>query len=251
MNENKGEQRSIKKKVLEKIRSGEVNMRPKIYFLLKAIFVAGTILVFIGFFILLTTFIVFHLRAGGVLYLPGFGFRGMGLYFTSLPWILILLSVFLIFILEILTKRFSFVWRQPALYSLLAIILITIIGGFFVDRVAFHQSMLLRSEQGRFFLVSPIYREFGMPKFRNIHRGVIKEIDEESLLLQMIDGEVLKAVFLPDVRYPLSEGLEEGDTIVVVGERDNGTIQAFGVRKIDDDFRQFERRPRPPMNRMR
>ncbi len=114
---NNQEQKSIKERVLEKIKSKHIKMRPKFYFVLK------TVLLAVGFFMVgalvlfLISFISFHLRASGIWYLPGFGPRGWGIYLRLMPWFLILAGLILILMLEILSKRCSFVWRRPVIYS--------------------------------------------------------------------------------------------------------------------------------------
>ena len=77
---------------LEKITSGEIKMRPKTYFVLKAILIVLGIVFAVCFSLYIISFILFSLRSTGVLYLPGFGFPGIKAFFVMLPWILIAAS---------------------------------------------------------------------------------------------------------------------------------------------------------------
>jgi len=245
---NNQEQKSIKERILEKIETGQVKMRPKIYFLLKTMLIVGGIFLISGFIIFLISFIHFHLRITGLWYLPSFGFRGLGIYFRLLPWFLILISLILILILEILAKRFSFVWRRPIFYSLLAIILISLVGGFIINKTPFHSRLFFQARQGKLPLMAPAYRQFGMPKFEDVHRGIVEKLTENGFLLRKTDDELLKIILTPDTQFPFGKEIKIDDSVVVIGKRDDNTVRAFGIRKIDDQFRTFEYRlPNPQM----
>ncbi len=227
-------------------------MRPKIYFLLNTALIAGGIFLLGGFIIFLISFIHFHLQASGVWYLPGFGFHGLGIYLKLLPWFLIFTSVVLIFILEVLAKHFAFVWRRPIFYSLLAIILIVLAGSFIIDKTPFHSGLFLQARQGKLSLMAPVYREFGMSKLEDVHRGIVEDLTENGFLLKKADDEVLNIILTPETKFPFGKEIKAGDSVVVLGEREDDTVRAFGLRKIDDEFRHFERRlPRPPMRQDR
>jgi len=244
---NNQEQKSIKERVLEEIKSGRIKIRPKFYFVLK------TVLLAVGFFmagalvLFLISFISFHLRASGIWYLPGFGPRGWGIYLRLMPWFLILAGLILILILEILAKRFSFVWRRPIIYSLLAIILIALIGGFIIERTPFHSGLFSQARQGKLPFAGPVYREFGMPRFHDVQRGVVEEVIENGFKIRTFDDQLLTVVLAEETQFPFGKEFEKGDNVVVMGEREDDTVRAFGIRKIDDQFRDFERRLRPAM----
>lgn len=242
---NNQEQKSIKDRVLEKIKTGQVKMQPRFYFILKTILIMGGVFLAAALIIFLISFISFHLRTSGVWYLPGFGFRGLGIYLRLLPWFLIFVSVVLIFVLEILAKRFSFVYHRPILYSLLAIISIAVIGGFVIEKTPLHPKLLLRAREGKLPLAGSMYRNFGMPKFKDVHRGVVEEVVENGFKIRTFDGRLLTVILIRDTRFPFGKEVKKGDSVVVMGEREDDAVRAFGVRKIDDQFKAFER-PLPP-----
>lgn len=250
--DNQEEKLSLTEKVLEKIKSGQVKMRPKFHFVLKTLLVVGAIIVVAGFILFLVSFISFHLRASGVWYLPGFGPSGLGAYLKLLPWFLIFISLILIVILEILAKRFAFVWRRPVFYSLLAVIFIALIGGLLIDRTPLHPGLFWQARQGKLPLMAPAYREFGAPKFREVQRGIVEELTENGFILKKADDELLTVILSSATQFPFGKEIKDGDSVVVMGEREDSMVRALGVRKIDDEFRVFERRlPRPLMPRMK
>jgi len=243
MRESLNNQKLLREKVFEKIKSGQIAMRPKFYFALKTLLISGIIFLVVLLMAFLVSFISFHLRASGIWYLTAFGWQGLGVYLRLLPWFLIILSIVLILLLEILARRFSFVWRRPLFYSLLAIILIAVVGGFVIEKSSLHPQLFWQAREGKLLLMGPMYREFGMPRFRDVHRGVVEEVTENGFKIRTFDEQLLTVVLVREPRFPLEKEIKQGDSVVVMGARQNDTVRAFGIRKVDDEFRAFESRP--------
>jgi len=248
MTKNLNNKKSLSDEIFKKIEKGQVKMRPKFYFVLKALLAVCSVVLMIVFILFLISFISFYLRASGIWYLPSFGLRGFAIYLKLFPWLLIILSIILILILETLTRRFSFVWRRPIFYSLLTIILIAVVGGFVIEKTSFHPDLLWRVQEGRLPLMGPIYRQFNRSELRDVQRGIIEEVVEEGFKMRTFDGQLLTVILTQETRFPFEKEIESGDSVVVMGERKNDTVWAFGVRGIEDEFRKFERRHfRSPM----
>ncbi|MBC7074165.1 hypothetical protein H5T58_02135, partial [Candidatus Parcubacteria bacterium] len=67
----------LKDKILEKIKKGEIKMKPKLYFLLKSILFVLVLGFLVLFSFFLVSFIRFHLISSGLWYLPNFGPEGV------------------------------------------------------------------------------------------------------------------------------------------------------------------------------
>ena len=81
----------LKETIQEKIRSGALTMKPKLYFVLRGLLYLVGILLVLGLALYLLGFMAFVFRANGVYILPEFGLRGVRTLFVSLPWFLIIL----------------------------------------------------------------------------------------------------------------------------------------------------------------
>jgi len=237
---------NLANKVLDKIKSGQVKMRPEIYFILKTILLITGIIVVALFALYLTSFIIFALRASGVWYLPGFGFSGLRASFALLPWLLILASIFLIIVLEILVKHFSFTYRLPLIYLILCLIIFALLGSLLIDKTSLHPSFFNRAKERRLPVAGNLYRGFGMAKFNNAHRGIILEITANGFLMQTRSDERLTIVISADTRLLSKINFNKNDMVIVLGERNNNTVHALGIRLINDYFRPFPRRPQQP-----
>lgn len=240
---NNGSQNNdIDKKVFEKISAGKIKMTPRLFFVLKAaLFIIGGI--FLMFFIIyLISFIIFSLRATGILFLPKFGFRGLGFFFNSLPWLLILISVFLIILLEIFAKKSSIVYRRPIVYSLLAIIIIISAGSFLMYQLPIHPRLFRKAQERNFSAMGMVYRDLAAPKMKNVHYGEIVNLTEGGFIIENPRGEIIRVNISSKTNIPSSVKFEIGNEVVILGERKNGDVDALGVRSVKKDFDIFPMR---------
>jgi hypothetical protein len=245
------QKKSIKDLVLDRIKSGGIKMRPKIYFALKTLSIALGVLV-VGFFLLfLISFITFSLRISGAWFLPGFGLRGFGAFLNDLPWLLILISALLIVVLEVLVKHFSFTYRRPILYSLLGIILVVLVGSFLVGETPLHPSLFQRAQEGRLPGIAPLYRDFGVPRLEDVDHGIVVEKTDNGFVIETPQGDKFTVVVSPKTILSPDSDVKEGDVVVVLGKLKDGVIQSFEIHKVEGDLRLFPsmQGPRQPFHR--
>ena len=95
------------------------------------------------------------------------------------------------------------------------------------------------------------YRGFGMPKLGDVHYGIVSDLIDNGFYLETVEGKVLTILATSTIHSPLCPGIKQGDRVIVLGKRDNNTVQSFRVRKIDKQFEIFQRRPRGPMHWMK
>ena len=221
-------------------------MKPKAYFILKATLIVLAAAIISLFALFLISFVSFALRANGILVLPIFGFRGFGAFLTSVPWLLIILSAFLIFILEILFRHFSFTYRRPILYSVMGVIILVLLGSFIIDRTSFHPNLFDRAQHGRLPIFGPVYRGFGgLQRPANAHFGTVTEILEQSFIIKNRNEEAIKVFFQED----LTPDIKIDDTVMVFGEKEGDTVIAEGIIKVNiqENLKPFRQELLPPM----
>ena len=80
------------------------------------------------------------------------------------------------------------------------------------------------------------YRDFGAGKFRNAHRGVVSEITDNGFKIETVRNETLNIIITPETRFPFGKDIKENDIVMILGERDNCAVRAFGIRKVDDNL---------------
>lgn len=248
----KNNKSSIAEKVLNKIKKGQIKMWPKFYFTLKAfLFILGIIcILFLALFIV--SFIIFNLRASGALFLPRFGLFGLRTFLFSFPWLLVIFSVLFIITLGILVKRYRFVYKKPLLYSIIAIVVIVLVGSFIFLRAPFHNRLSERAFRGKLPMVGRFYRQYGMRRPEDLYIGKVVEVDENSFQIETKDGQKITVNISEGTRFPFNKkDLKKDDQVVIMGKKSDAGIEAYGIRKIKENGGKYwlpERRsPRIPM----
>lgn len=229
--------------LLDKIKNGEIKMRPKIYFVGKLILLALATAVITFFAIFVASFIFFMIRASGLMFLPSFGFIGIKMLLFSLPWILILGLLMLIATSELFIKHFPFVYKNPILYSLMALIIVILIGGFLLDNSGFHTSMLLKARDGKLPIAGPIYQKYGVPDSKEVYYGiVIGEPSDSGFKIETPRKEEISIYISEKTRIP-REVINENDALIILGKKTNGGIEAYEIKKVNRDFNIFPGKP--------
>jgi hypothetical protein len=125
---------TLKEKILKEIRSGQVTMRPRAYFVLQvaALVLLGLVVLLVSVFIF--NFILFSIRLNHIDMLLGHGPRGWGAFTHFFPWTLFIIDVALIALAEWLMQQFRFGTKVPVLYLLGGLLLMTALVGLVVDR---------------------------------------------------------------------------------------------------------------------
>lgn len=222
---------SMKDNVLEVIGSGKVKMRPRWQFISRAALLIAGIILGVGVTLFLSSLIVFILRQTGVWFVPGFGFHGYGIFFSSLPWILIVLAVVFIILLEILIRKYSFAYGRPFMYSVLGVIVVVTLGGVVIGYSSFHHNLFNRAEHGRLPFGGPLYRQFMQPP-GNVTVGTILEITNMGYKIQGHRDQIFVVTITPQTKIS-ENNFNIGDNILVIGERQGNAIQAEEIEKPD------------------
>ncbi len=244
--EKEKKEKTIRENIIEKIKSGEVHMRPRWHFILKTLLAVVGITIIVLALLYLISFSLFILRQNGVWFITVFGSRGIGRFFASLPWVIIISGVVFVAILEILARRYSFVYRKPLLYSLIGIVVIVLAGGFFVSRVGIHEKFFRLAEEKRLPIGGALYERYVMRDFKDIYPGTFVATTTEGFQLTDVNGRTFTVKLSPRTRFPFGAEFVSGDNIVVFGDMKGNVIDAFGIRKIEDKNVTF--RPRPSRN---
>lgn len=228
--------------ILDKIKSGKIKPHSKWYFVLKACGIAVGMFLMIGLVLYLTSFIVFALRGNGVMLFTDLGPRGFMRMLFALPWLLILLTVVLIGIVELQMRYFQAVYRRPFIYSLAAILLVVISVGSLIGASEFHRNLMQISEQGKFPVLPGFYEQFGDLQPRDVHFGVVMQAAPVGFILQTPDEQNFHVIITSQTELPRRVEIIDGDRVIVLGTREDDTIEALTIRKIMKERMPFFRK---------
>lgn len=205
-------------------------MRPRWQFVLRGLLLAlgGVFLALVGMYLL--SFIFFALYQTGASDALFLGPRGVRVFFTSLPWVLVALGVVFIVVLEVLMRRYTLAYRQPLLYSVLGILVVVLLGSATIGATDFHESLLSEARAQQLPLAGGLYRTF-LTDPEGIHAGGIATVEEDGFTLQTLRGDTLRIRMTPDTRMPVRP-IRVGARAVVLGDVVEGTVRAEAVRIV-------------------
>ncbi|OHA17884.1 MAG: hypothetical protein A3H57_04430 [Candidatus Taylorbacteria bacterium RIFCSPLOWO2_02_FULL_43_11] len=242
-----GQDDKLKEKILGKILSGNVSMKPKMVFSLRlaALIIVALLVTIVSIF--LFNFILFSIRINSQDILLGFGQRGFVAFLAFFPWHLLFIDLMLVAVLELLLRQFRLGYKTPVVYLMLGLIVVSFSIGAYVDRVGgVNERFFMRNGQPH---LPSLFREEGRGFRGARHLGLTlckcTIISIEGNVVYASDlrnvSTIMKIVFPADSSYATTSSLKVGDRIFVAGDEKDGVIEAFGVRKmIENSSRPFK-----------
>jgi len=233
----------ISQKVVSKIEKGELKMRPKVYFVAKTILIVGLSVLALLLALYFGSLIIFVLRINDILLFHGMGFQAIRSVLLSFPWYLVFLVFVLVVSVEIVAKRFHFIYRKPLIISLLIILALIFLSSFLIEKSSLHHSFFRLAEQERLPLAGKMYRDLGSLEIENVYFGTILEKKDDFWIMELDSGEAvsLKINEKTRGRRVFSE-IKEGNEIIVIGGLEEGVINVDSFKKIERRFRNYKER---------
>jgi hypothetical protein len=147
----------IQASVLQKIRTGEVSMRPKLFFIAKVAALAVVAALAFASAMLVLSFAFFSIHESGEQFLLGFGQRGFIVFIQLFPWIPFFIAVLLILLLDFLLRYFKFGYRISMLDLFLIALAAAMVVGFFITLTPLHTDLRDRAERGELPIIGEFY----------------------------------------------------------------------------------------------
>lgn len=228
----------IKDAVFKKIECGEVSMRPKSFFYFKIALLLGSILFALIISSFLISYIIFSIRAGGQIYLLGYGTRGIYEFFMIFPWVILVIDIALLFFIDWQLKNFRFGYNSPIIYLFLGTFVVMTILGSLINFTSFHRGMMYRAENRKLPIAGELYG--GLRRSHSssgLFRGLVQSVEGNIITIihndydsDLDDG--LVRVIAPS-GIDLSSMIKIGDEVFVAGDATTSSqIRAYGITKI-------------------
>lgn len=226
---------SIKNEILKAIEKGKVKMKPRWHFVLRAaLLVVGAILLSLAILYLIS-FIFFVLHQTGIWFAPRLGFRGLGIFFMSLPWLLILVAMIFIIMLELIFKQNTFTYKKPLLYSTIGLVIFVLLGGLLISKTPFHRGLFDRARDNRLPFGGAIYREFGINRPpENFAIGMVTETNDFGYIIRDPREDIIRIIVNDQTEFPAGRDVIVNDHIMVIGQRNSNEVTAQLIREVHD-----------------
>ncbi len=206
-------------------------MHSKVYFLARSLLLTSGVLLVVLILVFLLSFILFVDRANGLDWLWGFGFKGVILYLSLQPWILIIISLVLILVIEVAIRHLSFAWRRPLIYSAVGVIILLASFAGLVARTNLHDVLFKNAAENRLSIIGGLYRGFGLRQFKNIYTGQVSQTSASGFVLIRPDNTQIQIKYSNQTHFP-NGPIKNDDEVFVAGRISGQTLEAYGVRKI-------------------
>lgn len=222
----------IHERVMSAIQRGTIQMRPRWYFILFGALSGLGALIALLALLYIASLALFLMHESGAWFAPSFGMRGWFSFFRAIPWLLIIAATLFIIILQILVRRYSFVWGKPLSYSLAIILVVVLFGGALLRPLHHVVAQFGRSGGPLEMVYRGAHQGPG-----DVFRGQIIATSTNAIVIFDQNGSGTTTLHInPRTRLPYGEDFEKGDILVVIGDtRAPGEVDAFGIREVSEE----------------
>ena len=238
---NKAEQ--IKDSILQKIKTGQVSMRPKAYFVFGMIALVVLTFLIVVTTIFLISYTVFTIVVSGHLLLLGFGWRGVGAFILLFPWVAFLIDILLLLALDWLVRRFRFGYNRPIVWFFFGMTVLLVFLGYIVSTASFHGELLHQAEHNELppplSPMGPLYGQIRVSHRANgVINGIVTSISGNTFTVTHNDYDTdlddATTTIIAPAGTDVGTFLKVGDHVIVGGDiMPDGSVHAYGVTKFN------------------
>lgn len=222
-------------KIIDKIKERGLNVRPRWHFILQTTAVIAVCILAFILAVFLLSWIYFILHANGAWLLPAFGRRGWLGLMRSFPWLPAIAGLVLLLVLSLVLEKFRWAYRQPALYIGFGVFTLVIIFSLTLAQTSFHREFYRAAYQTGGGLTGQLYRGYGRMPAGQAYVGTVANAATSTFEINTADGETIFVNLTDRTRLPFGYNLAPNDVVMVMGERADNTLTAFGVREINEN----------------
>ena len=223
--------------ILKKIKSGEVKMHKKSYFVLQSVLLALALMLafFIGWFTI--GFIIFIFDRTGAFNLAFFGIGGFMALFQSFPWIILVFGLVFAVIFEIIFRKFFIGYKTPIIFTVILAALGILSGSLILEATGLNYKLHDYLRMKNLPALGSIYQSQEASFRERVILGQVATITPDGFMLTTPFGEQIKVNVDKLTQFPLGKDLKEGERVFIGGVKrlkDTGEeIEAIGVRKLE------------------
>jgi hypothetical protein len=227
-------EKNLRQIIEDKITHGDVKQKARWYFIVRKIIIITGIILALCLMVYLVSFIFFIFYDQGRELLRDFGWEGTWKIIISLPWIIILLIIILFGIIELLGWRFTRLYRQPFIYSMLGLGAIIILASAAIEYSHLHRTLSESADNNQLPIAGTLYTKVAHPLPKEVYFGIVIEQTPEEWKIES-RGRRIPVIITTQTRFPRGKNIVPLDRVIIMGPLDHGSIRAFGIRKIDPD----------------
>jgi uncharacterized BrkB/YihY/UPF0761 family membrane protein len=223
----------LKIKILDIVSKENIKMIPRWKFVLYSVLtVVG--LFFIFFLAVFTgSLVLFVLSKYGFLDIPFFDFLKTLHALSAIPLLLLFTTVFLLVVIEIISRSYTFTFRKPLGITLLVITSCTVIVSYAVSQTPIHEILRNYARDHNIDMMKRAYdrpRPFARGGDMAVLRGVVTEISTSTILIRTFDGAI-RTVY-GSTTNPMFNKFEIGADVVAFGRMHEDDFQIDRIKVL-------------------
>lgn len=212
---------NLKSKILETVQKNNIKMIPKWKFVLySALSIAGVWFVFLVL-VFVVSLIFFVLSRYGFLDMPFFGFIQTIHALGAIPFALFVTAIFLLVLMEVLSRMYTFTFRRPLAVTLLGVTLIVTFCSYLISQTSVHEYVRDYMKSRHLEMFSRAYDRPRPPnkiQGMDVLRGEVLVTSATSATLLLFNGEKV-VVYATTSRgtTTMPRAPRVGDDVVMLG----------------------------------
>lgn len=221
-----------RQEILEKIKSGQVEMHSKAFLAWRTVmWVLGILLVLAaGAFVV--SFMAFVVQISGVGDLPRFGAHGLREFLVYFPWLFVPAALLFVWLFERFVRQYAFAYRLPVLYVVLASMVLIVVAGFLCAAGSLHSRLYYFVRQDKVPFAPGVYGFFQNYRPDDFYVGEIQSVKQDGCALLTGQGQQINVLVNNQTQLFNHYMLKPGDYIEVLGDERGPDIQAFDIRQV-------------------
>jgi hypothetical protein len=223
MEENKDVNKNLQQNILDKIKSENVKMTPRQFFIMRWVTLVTTSLFFLIFGIYILAYVIFLFIDNGLIYIPLFSESGVVDFIVEVPWTLVFLGLLSVFFFSITSKTFYKIYKKPFLTFFFSILMIIVISHLILVTTGGMQYIKEEAYKEKLHLVPSKFLDFRDSQTGTLLVGYVLSTTSNSLIIRDRKNNLMEIVgeSLGDLN-----NYQVGQLVNVYGGKDNDTFQA-------------------------
>lgn len=218
--------------VMAKINLNQIKIRSKYLVTAEELGFKGVLFlnVFLGIFFINLVF--FWLKYTENLKLFSFGNKGILAFLETIPYLWIIMSLGFFALAGRLLRKYDISYQKSYKFILVCLGLFMLGVGSVMAASDINESAVNAVAQGELKILKPFYNQ---NRIQNKHRvvGEITSLEDDNFKV-VNDQEQIEVTVSEETGFGYQHELKKGDWVEVVGEPENKSMEAWGVRRIDN-----------------
>lgn len=221
--------KKLEEKIMDQIKKGKIKVRSKYVFLAEKLGIGSAFVLSFILAILFFNLILFYLKTSDNLKYLSFGSFGFLAFLDSFPYLLVVSFIILLVIIIFIFSKTRFSYKKSFRDSVIAIILLILIGGGVLAYTDFSKNIEENSFNRGLGSVFRPFLQRGMEMRDRGMAGRIYQVAENYLIVETPHGQ--QKISLEVIKE--KQNFKKGDFIISIGERRGDLFIAFDIKVLD------------------